>query len=85
MTVCQTSYLRQMFVEINFREINFRGICGSLQFRKNLSAQIFFLSLLSAENKSLTLLLKILDYEFSWYISDDFAKTSFSLLFSYYA
>ena len=84
-TACQTSYLKQMFVEINFREINFRGIRGSLQFRKNFSAQSFFLILLSAENKSLILLLKILNYEFSWYIFDDFAKICFSLLFPYYA
>ena len=45
MTACQISCLKQMFVEINFREINFRGICGFLQFRKNLSAHIFFLLL----------------------------------------
>ena len=32
-----------MFVEVNFREINFRGIRGFLQFRKNVSVQIFFL------------------------------------------
>ena len=42
-TACQISYLKQMFVEINFNEINFRGIRGFLQFCKNLSAQIFFL------------------------------------------
>ena len=42
-TACQISYLKQMFAEINFREINFPGIRGSLQFHKNLSAQIFFL------------------------------------------
>ena len=42
-TACQISYLKQMFVEVNFREINFRGIRGFLQFRKNVSVQIFFL------------------------------------------
>ena len=42
-TVWLISYLKQMFVEINFREINFRGIRRFSQFHKNLSAQIFFL------------------------------------------
>ena len=83
-TACQINYLKQMFVEINFCEINFCGIRGLLQFRKNFSAQIFFLIFLSAENKSLILLLKIFSYEFSWYTFDDFAKICFSLLFLYY-
>ena len=42
LTACQISYLKQMFVEINFCEINFRGIRGFLQFLKNVPAQIFF-------------------------------------------
>ena len=75
-----------MFVEINFRDIYFRKIRDFWQVRKKLSARIFFLFfyLLSCK-KSLILHFKILNYEFSRYIFDDFAKVSFSLLLSNHA
>ena len=53
---------RLMLVKIDFREINFSGIS-----RKFVCAN-FFVILLSIENKSLILVLKIFNYKFSWYI-----------------